>query len=178
MAVQPDSHLLCGAKLKNGTGHCRRSPVTGRSRCHVHGGATPRGIASPHFLHGRYSKALPVQLAATYEQARRDPELLNLRDEIALIDARMSELLHSPPPLDWGQVYGLIEHRRRVCDSEQKRMLAMHQLLTKEQAMLLVAALVSAVKAHVQDAVTLGRINEEISKIVNKEGATFIAVNA
>jgi hypothetical protein len=45
----------CGAKKRDGT-PCRRPPLHGRTRCRLHGGATPAGIASPHFKHGRRSK--------------------------------------------------------------------------------------------------------------------------
>jgi len=45
----------CGAKTKSGSA-CRRPPVAGRTRCRLHGGATPYGIASPHFRHGLRSK--------------------------------------------------------------------------------------------------------------------------
>jgi hypothetical protein len=41
----------------------------------------------------RYSKHLPGGLAALYETARADPDLLNLSDEIALYQGRILELL-------------------------------------------------------------------------------------
>ena len=48
---------LCGARLREG-GTCMELPATGRSRCRVHGGATPVGPRSPHF-HQRPVLALP-----------------------------------------------------------------------------------------------------------------------
>lgn len=47
-----------GAKLcpKCPPARCRRPPTPGRTRCRLHGGATPRGKASPHFRHGRDSR--------------------------------------------------------------------------------------------------------------------------
>ena len=174
---QPDGRAVCGAKLKNGTGHCRRSPSAGRSRCHVHGGATPRGISSPHFKHGRYSTALPERLAATYEKARHDPELLNLRDEIGLMDARMIEMFMAAEatPVNWEEVRAVTEQRRRLCESEQKRMLAMRQLLTKEQVMLVVASVVRAVHRHVKDRGALRCISDDIGKLLDhQEGGGLI----
>ena len=50
-----------------------RSRLEGRARCHYHGGKTPRGIASPHFRTGRYSKYLPGGLEKLCENARADP---------------------------------------------------------------------------------------------------------
>ena len=32
---------LCGARVKQGEGHCQRSPINGTGRCRLHGGASP-----------------------------------------------------------------------------------------------------------------------------------------
>jgi hypothetical protein len=50
----PDNRK-CGATTRDGT-PCQRWTAPGRSRCRLHGGATPRGDVSPHFKHGWYSK--------------------------------------------------------------------------------------------------------------------------
>jgi hypothetical protein len=62
-------------------------------RCHKHGGATPSGFGLPQTVTGRYSKHLPTRLAARYQSALEDAELLTLRDEVALLDARLTEVL-------------------------------------------------------------------------------------
>ena len=67
--------------------------MNGRDICYHHGGATPRGLASPKFKDGRYSKSLPAQLAVHYQEARRDPELLDMADDIALVDTRLAALI-------------------------------------------------------------------------------------
>jgi hypothetical protein len=98
MTKQPHESLgnsmsrLCGARKKDGE-LCRAVAIEGRARCHYHGGKTPRGIASPHFRTGRYSKYLPGGLEKLYENARADPDLLNLSDEIALYQGRILELV-------------------------------------------------------------------------------------
>lgn len=69
-------------------------------RCHKHGGATPTGIGLPQFKTGRYSKYLPARLAGRYEQAASDPELLALRDDIALLDTRIAQTVAA---LDTGE---------------------------------------------------------------------------
>jgi hypothetical protein len=43
--------------------------------------------------HGRYSKHLPAKLAESYEAALADPQLVDAADGIALLDARLMELL-------------------------------------------------------------------------------------
>ncbi|MBK8035311.1 MAG: hypothetical protein IPK17_38565 [Chloroflexi bacterium] len=59
----------------------------------MHGGKTPTGIASPHFKTGRHSKHLPARMLERYEEALSDGELLALNAEIALLDARIADLL-------------------------------------------------------------------------------------
>lgn len=62
-------------------------------RCRMHGGSTPGGLASPHTQHGRYSKYLPARLAERYHEAQADGELLALREDIALVDARLADVI-------------------------------------------------------------------------------------
>lgn len=89
----------CGARLRrsNPPRHCQQFPIKGRRRCRLHGGLTPTGTASPHWKHGRHSKALPKNLEALYEAFRQDPDLVTLSDETALVDVRIGmqlEQLH------------------------------------------------------------------------------------
>lgn len=83
----------CNAITRSNT-YCERYPME-NGRCYLHGGATPKGIENANFKHGKYSRDVPSRLAARYEQAERDPELLSLTGEIALMDARISELIGS-----------------------------------------------------------------------------------
>ncbi len=67
--------------------------MLGKEVCYHHGGKTPRGMASANTKSGRYSKDLPTRLAARYDEARHDSELLVLREDVALIDARLADVL-------------------------------------------------------------------------------------
>lgn len=82
----------CTAKSKRSGVQCRNWGMP-NGTCRIHGGKTPRGPGLPQFVDGRYSKDLPSHLAARYEQARTDPDLLSLRDQIALVDAFIGELV-------------------------------------------------------------------------------------
>jgi hypothetical protein len=70
LAVQTEGETgACGARLRGRHGEfCAEPPVQGRRRCRLHGGATPVGRESPHFLSGRHARH-PVPLTAA-EQAR------------------------------------------------------------------------------------------------------------
>lgn len=78
-----------------------------REVCQVHGGKTPRGLASPHYKNGAttpWDKILPERLRGEYVECMTDPKLLSLRKEIALGEARERELLKL---LDTGESGGI-----------------------------------------------------------------------
>ena len=67
--------------------------MIGRTRCRLHGGKTPIGIASKNFKHGKLSKYLPDRLVHNFKNAYKDPNLLELRNELGLVDSRVLELV-------------------------------------------------------------------------------------
>lgn len=75
------------------SGRCRHKAMSGREICEVHGGYNAVGALNRNYRDGRYSRFMPGALLERYEAAQSDTELLALRDEIALIDARTQELL-------------------------------------------------------------------------------------
>ena len=208
----------CTAKSKTSGKRCKNAAEPGFTVCRFHGGKTPVGVAAPSFRTGRYSKHMPVRMLERYEQSLDDPELLNMRAEIALVDSRLEDLLGradtgeskalwekmrktadkllrafesddlasmhvSILELDrlvgsgladreiWYEIQTLIEQRRKVVEAEQKRLVAMQQMVTAEQAMSLVAGLLSAVKQHVSDRDTLTAIQAEFIRLVNQDGS-------
>jgi hypothetical protein len=101
-----------------------------------------------------------------------DPELLSLRSEVALVDARLGELAaslpESPDEVDrktWGQLLGLIEQRRRLCDTERRREADLQLHMTANQALALVMALQTAVVecvSNLRERQALGRRVEQL----------------
>lgn len=206
----------CEAKTRAGT-PCKRAPMA-NGRCSLHGGKTPGGIASPQFKTGKYSKYLPSRLLERYQVAAKDSDLLALREDIALIDARISDLLSRVDTgesgalwsearkafedfrvanatknadkmrtalmdLDsalergitdyraWNEVGQAIEQRRKLVESERKRLVEMQQMITSEQAMSLVAALTASVKEHVTDSATLSAIQAEFIRLASRSNS-------
>jgi hypothetical protein len=105
--------MRCRAKAKHRQEQCRLPVVPGMMVCRFHGGRTPRGPALPQFKTGKYSKFLPTRLLARYREAERDPELLSLHSEIALLDARIAELLGR---VDTGESGAMWETLRKEWD--------------------------------------------------------------
>jgi len=83
----------CTATSKRTHERCRAKAMRGSHLCYHHGAKTPTGIASPSFKTGKYSKYLPARLMDRYNEALADDSLLELRDQIAVVDARLADLL-------------------------------------------------------------------------------------
>lgn len=85
--------MQCEAKSKQSGNQCKRHAAPGKSVCVMHGGKSLVGVASPQFRSGKFSKYIPERLLERYQEAQDDPDLLALRQEVALIDARLLDLL-------------------------------------------------------------------------------------
>lgn len=205
----------CGAKTRDGT-PCRGWAMP-NGRCRMHNGGAARGVAASRFLHGRYSSSIPARLAARYAEAEHDPRLLELRDEVALIDARLEDLLGRVDTgesgaiwqrlmaarmelleaqrtndrrgqldnlrviLDligqghadyraWAEVGGILEQRRRLVESERRRLVEAGLMISAEQALALIGAVMQAVKEHVHDQEQLRAISRTIDALTVTEG--------
>lgn len=164
----------CGAKRTNG--EICQSFAMANGRCRVHGGATPKGVASPNFRHGRYSKSMPEHLASRYAEALTDSRLLELRDEISLVDVRMADLLakldEEVKPDDsevWKEILSTVEVRRNLVESERKRLVEMSATLTIKEGMAMIAAVVALVRQHVTDPRAIQAISTGIDKLIEPE---------
>lgn len=93
---------ICGAKLRNRPGEiCHCNPLKGRNRCKLHGGNRVRGPEAPAYRHGKYSHCVPQQLEVNYQAMLKDPEILSLKEDIALQRAHM---LHALQQIDFKEV--------------------------------------------------------------------------
>jgi hypothetical protein len=82
----------CTAKSKRSQQRCRKDAMRSKTVCAIHGGKTPTGYGLPQTTLGRYSKVIPLRLAARYEEARTNKDLLSVRDDIALAESRLADL--------------------------------------------------------------------------------------
>ena len=202
--------MLCGAKTRSGE-PCKQKAMP-NGRCRMHGGTQARGLAHHSTKTGRYSKHLPTRMLANYEQSQKDAELLNLREDIALLDARLSDVLARVDSgesgkvwkelkdaykalqqankaqdmmaasealaeigslithghLDyaaWADVRTLLEQRRKLVESERKRLVEMQQMMTAGQAQLLIARLYDVVTQHVSDRSTVAAIGAALQTL-------------
>jgi hypothetical protein len=70
----------------------------------------------------------------------------------------------------WHEVGELLEQRRRLCESEQKRVTMAHEVLTAEQALMLMAQVVDVVRKHVPDRQVLRAIALDMQALGYRNG--------
>lgn len=179
----------------------------------MHGGKSLKGLASPNYKTGRWSKYAPSRLLAKYDEARSDSELLSMREEIALLDARLSDLLQRVDTGEagslwkqakaifleftawreqgntdemaksleklkdvitqgnadyaaWGEIESILQQRRLMSESEQKRLIAMQSMVSAERATIFVFKILDILKRNIQDRKILSNINAELSLLL------------
>ncbi len=93
----------CGAKTRAGT-PCKQphgwgTDHLGEGRCKLHGGATPRGSNSPHFVHGRRSRYFdPNSIVGFAEWRASVGAALDLEEDLlAMIYIARESLLRQEP---------------------------------------------------------------------------------
>lgn len=219
---------VCNAKSKRDGQPCRNIAVNGSDKCRMHGGKSPKGIASPSFKTGETSKYayLPKRLSEKVETFLNDPALVELKENIAILDARLSELyqnFHESEPADvwrglvsrfsdwqtaiefldklkdeelrknqieriedlkkdftlllkngaseqskaerlWNEILSVTEQRRKLVESESKRLKDQQQMITSEQFMTFIQTILSIIKENVTDRQTLNNISESFIK--------------
>jgi hypothetical protein len=173
----PHNDRLCGAKTRKGT-PCQ-NPAMKNGRCRMHGGATPRGTDLPQFRHGRYSKSLPDKLVGRYEEALTDEERHDLRDEIALAEAKIYDLLlgmkrgEFDEARAWKDVDRWTVRKQRLVVVDARLARERREMVSAEEVMALVAALLDAVKRNVEDQDTRRAIAEDIRQIAEGGGVVI-----
>ncbi len=206
----------CKATSKRTGTQCQNAAVRGFTVCRFHGAGSKDKPGGRPVIHGRYSKFLPERLAGRYSEALDDAKLLELRDEVALMGVRLSELVGRIDTGEsaqrwkslqtaytelqdsvrsgdkvafvaamaalgsaiaaggqdyqtWREIAELTEQRRKLSESEHKRLVSMQMMLSTEQAMILLAAITDVVRRNVSDQNTLAAISSDIRQLVTVE---------
>lgn len=92
-----DGKQICGARTAKGP--CKRPPgKNGTDRCHIHGDRSLSGAANPAYIDGRSSRKLPKGYHEHYLDALNNPQYLSMREDIALLEARLRVILEQADP--------------------------------------------------------------------------------
>ena len=73
----------------------------------------------------------------------------------------------------WREVFAVIEHRRRLSDSEAKHQERLQTSITVERAMLWLGAVVGIIKSHVTDRETLAAIARDLQRLDEPGGRQY-----
>jgi hypothetical protein len=123
------AHLQCTAKSKRSGERCKGPAIYGSrtQKCRMHGGGASIGIADPSFKHGRYSRYLPADMTRLYAEALSNPELLEMLDHIALLEARIQHILADnaagDPVPNWQEVKDLFNSLEAVVSTGDKELI-------------------------------------------------------
>lgn len=103
----------CTARSKRTGQPCRQPAMRGKTVCRLHGGKSLAGPASPTWIDGRHSKVLPQRLLADYQATLADPERLTLTAELAIVDARLADVLRRVDAGESGRLWRLLRQSWR-----------------------------------------------------------------
>src|SRR5262249_12584347 len=118
---------------------------------------------------------LSGQLRAGYQAALRDPELLALREEVALLTGRCLQLLQRLKTCNqedtqyaalWRELRDTIQEKSRVAQREWQRQASLGLCLTVAEAWTLVQPLMPAVQENVTEPATLSSIQRRFLELL------------
>lgn len=224
---------ICTAKTKTTGGKCKNRALAPTTKCKFHGGKSLRGPAHPRYKDGTNSQlalAIPKHMRETFLAIGRRDDLVHLRGEISLLEAREVQLLQnlqgggsadfwkkirklrayhddlqteleslragpgkwSQEDIDkaqteidavtaeilgmidmgahdadvWREILEAVEMRRRLSDTERRRLEMLQAFLTPEQALAFASHLVSIVRDVVDDRRQLSAIVARVQQLL------------
>lgn len=154
----------CTAKSKRTGEQCKAQAVTGKDKCYHHGGATP--MARKHGLYSKYSKH---KLADVVQQLATDPELLDLRQQIAfkqaLILDKLEHLQDQLDPEDAEVLAGLSEKVSKDIERLQKIEHGEKYVLQVAEVQAVVNQITVIIRQEVQDTATVERLAKRLQEV-------------
>jgi len=158
------------------------NPAMKNGRCRMHGGLTPRGTDLPQFSHGRFSRSLPDRLVERYETALADTERHDLRDEIALAETKIADLLaqigesegaagsEAESEAVWRDLERWISRKQRTVEADVRVARIREEMVPAEEVMAIMAVILNSIRRHVADQATRSAIAREIRALGTRRG--------
>lgn len=213
----------CEGRSRTKDAPCGKWAEPGRKFCKFHGGRVGVGPDNPNFKHGRYSRYLPARMLDKYHESLADPDILNLRDQIAVTDARLAELYtgldrgesghwwrrltqthrllqraqRNDDPASqrryfnemehlikegsdlsrtWDDIVELQDHRRRMVNTERKRLEAIQGSIPASRAVAFAMAVVAVIRKHVTDKLVLQAVQRDIAALLSRRESDMAEV--
>jgi len=170
---------------------CERPCMKGHDVCDRHGakGGAP-------LMSGRYSKYLPTNWQENVEEFLSDPELLSLRDAIAILDQSIVELSAELPGIVrkmkdavqegpkeeaekavqakivlraehlLGQYLELIRERRKLSEAERRRQEFLGKGITPEQMVVFVQVIKTVIREEIGDPEIIDNLDRKLTPLI------------
>lgn len=217
----------CQAKKPAGAKPCMKPALRGNRFCAHHATSLGRATNGRNYKDGKTSKyhgALPGRMLAAYEASLDDGRLLQMREEIALLDSRIVDLLarvdsgesgrlwtrlgevqreftlaRNQGKVDlmqeklaelegliaagkkdaesWREVQAALDLRRKLVESERKRIAEQQQAVTAEQLAGFMSTLLELLTNEIDDRATLSRISRRLYQMVTIEAEPTAAAS-
>ena len=165
---------------------CERPCMKGHDVCDRHGAKGGAPLVS-----GRYSKYLPTNWQENIEEALADPELLSLRDAIAILDQSLTELSSELPDIVasmkaaaqdeledkaaetvkraehlLAQYLELIRERRKLSEAERRRQEFLGKGMTPEQVVVFVQVIKMALREEIGDPQIIDSLDRRLRPLI------------
>ncbi len=161
----------CTAKSKRTGERCQRPAIEGKSVCYHHGG---KSTGRPT-THARYSKSLPPKLTERYEYFKTDPDILNLKSDLALARTMMESFMSTIGEAQTvsaetgGEMRAWLDQVSKVAERCHKILHGETYTLTVENAQALVARWCDIVNTHIDAGLTGQTLKDAIGRDIAKE---------
>lgn len=152
----------CTAMSKRTGQRCRAKAMKGKDKCYHHGGATP-------VKHGLYSKYSKHKLAEVTQQLAQDPELLDLRQQIAfkqaLILDKLEQMAGELGPEDAEVLAGLSEKVSKDIERLNKIEYGEKYVLQVEEVQAVINQITVIIKQEIQDPAVVERVAKKLQEV-------------
>lgn len=157
---------------------CQKAGVRGRDYCLSHGGRSGRPV-----IHGDRSKfrPLPRNLQANFEKSLADPDLLNLTEALAVVDAQVWSQLEEVSKSktsnftdkQFKKHLALLKEKRELTKGEIERRVTIGSLMPVEDVMQIIQYLYTIINKHVTEQRTKQKIGEELRALIQPKLAAM-----
>jgi len=159
----------CTAKSKRSGQQCRRHASLGRHVCRMHGAASLRGTEHPNWRHGLTAKHWPEELLELAMAAAANDDLLDPRNEAALVEAlkllRLARLKSSgqdATAADESALLALVGAKLQAIDRHD-RARRINRRFSEIQLLRFASVLREVLKRHVHDPSVQTAISNDIN---------------
>jgi hypothetical protein len=125
-------------------------------------------------VHSGESGALWLKLQRAYRDFRRDQHagnVVKMREAFAAMETHLEAAVVDTEA--WAEIHEPIETRRKLAATESQRLITLRQMITAEQAMLLIGTITDIVTRHITDKQVLTNITIELQRLMEVGEARY-----